>query len=165
MRLEPARCCACAAPGRGARTSLPGRSSVLASPPRSGLLGRLALGCPRSLGQGPTFLHSRLPELGLSSPALSAEEVPGRGSGRSRRARHTAEAGRAGGGGQAPARRGAPGLETSRPFPGHLIAPHLLRGPHSTLDDRPPSRGEGCVGRSRLPLTPVTWLKDGSDAG
>lgn len=143
MRLEPARCCACAAPGRGARTSLPGRSSALASPPPGGLPGRLALGCPRSLRPGPTILHSRLPELGRSSPALSAEEVPRRGSGRSPGARHTAEAGKAGGGGRAQARRGAPGLETSRPFPGHLVAPHLLRGPHSTLGDRPPRPGRG----------------------
>lgn len=157
MRLEPARAVVpCAARGRRARTSLPSGSSALASPPPGGLPGRLALGCPRSLRPGPTILQSRLPELGRGSPALSAGKCRER-LGRSPGARHTAEAGKTGGGaGASP--QGRLGHGDLPPSSRRLVAPHLLRGPHSTLNELLPWPGRSLPAPSHSSHVVEAWL-------
>lgn len=131
----------CAAPGRRARTSLPGLSSALASPPPGGLPGRLALGCPRSLGPGPTIL----PSPGFPSSDAARQRCLRR---KCRERLRPLARGSAHSRGWKSWRRRLGASPPGRSGPGDLppyslspVAPHLLRGPHSTLIERLPRPG------------------------
>lgn len=164
MRLEPARCCALCCSGKGS-ADFTARSVLCACLSTAGW-------SPRPAGAG----LSQVPRTGTNHPPLPAPRARTQlasavcGGSAWKRLRRSSRGSAHSRGwkswrrrpGASPPRRPGPG--DLPPFSRTPVAPHLLRGPHSTLDDRHPRPGEGCVGRSRLPLTPVTWLKDGSSS-